>query len=148
MKTRTHFLESAEIERNASAWIVRRDAGLSAGETEEFARWRAMDPRHEEVVMRKEMAWATLGRPLESGQAEDLLERLAQRAAQRRRRVANAAAAAAVVILVLGVFSFQRFSSPAVAAHGTVLLPETRTLPDGSVVELRPGAELAVEFGD
>jgi transmembrane sensor len=33
------------------------------------------------------------------------------------------------------------------SAAAVIRSPETRTLPDGSIVELRPGAEIALEFG-
>ena len=147
MTPRQHPRGLAEIERHASHWIIRRDVGLTATEAAELARWRAADPRHEEILARKERAWTTLGRPLDAGQADALLERLAERAARRRRRKLGIAAVAALVLVAIGMTSFRhRSSSSASVAQGTVLLPEKRTLPDGTKVELRAGADLAVEF--
>jgi len=37
-------------------------------------------------------------------------------------------------------------AKPALATNAVLLLPERRTLPDGSVAELKPGAEITVEF--
>ena len=145
MNVRTHTTKPGDIEQVAANWIVRRDAGLNPDEAQELARWRAADPRHDEAMARKENAWTTLGRPLGTGQADVLLERLAARATRRRRRRVLGVAAG-IAIFSLSLVSVQRLSSPAVVAKGEVLLPETRTLPDGSVAELRAGAALAVDF--
>ena len=141
---------SAEIEAVAANWIVRRDAGLSPAEAREFAQWQASDPRHADAVARKESAWAALSRPRGAGQSQIMLERLQQRGARRRRRRRSAAAAGALIV-ALGIFSFQRMTSStpsatAAASQGLVVRPETRTLSDGTIVELRPGAEVLTHF--
>lgn len=135
----------SDIESVAANWILRRDAGLSREEAVEFARWQAADPRHAEAVARKEKAWSALGRPLASGQANVLLARLQTRAVQHRRRRIGMAVAAACVVGLVSIFRFGR-SSHSVAAQAVVTAPVTQTLPDGSVVERRPGSELVVDF--
>ncbi len=134
------------IDRAAAAWLGRIDAGLSPLEQKELARWQAADPRHARALARQEKTWQFFDRP-KGAQAEALVEALAgARVRRRRRRVAGAAAVLMVCLAVAGVW--ERVWSPAgqppVAAR--VVLPEKRILPDGSSVELRPGAELAVEF--
>ncbi len=67
---------------------------------------------------------------------------------QRRRRIATGGGA--VVLLLMGVLWFMpRVATDAIpvpSGRAIVTAPEKRTLPDGSVVELKPGAELAVSF--
>lgn len=149
MKRATPTPSQNEIDAIASRWIVRRDAGLAPAEEAEFQRWQRADPRHADAIARKDEAWKVFERPRRSGQADLLLQRLTQRAATRRRR--RLGGAAALVVLLLATAMFMRFkpamqNATAVASQGSVITPETRTLPDASVVELRPGAELTVEF--
>jgi transmembrane sensor len=82
---------------------------------------------------------------------DQLLEALKLRERrQRRRRVA--AAASAVLLGVCGTWLLSDFlpkadNVPTVAVQKyRITSPERRTLPDGSLVELRPGAELAISF--
>lgn len=139
--------DSAEVERAAANWILRRDAGLSAEEQARFARWQAENPRHAEALARKEQAWQWLDRPLCSGQAGELLRQLERRAARNRRRWLSACAAGVACVMAVTAFLQVRPTNAIVPqANGVVILPDRQTLPDGSLVELRPGAAIAVEF--
>jgi transmembrane sensor len=77
------------------------------------------------------------------------LHRYLQR--QRRRRLARASTACAV-LLVAGAawLSIRKAASDApvsaTAANATILRPEQRTLPDGSTIDLKAGAEIEVAF--
>lgn len=140
----------SDVEAAASAWIARRDAGLTAAESEEFARWSA-DPEHARAFARHERTWTFFDRPAPAGSGSGLVWEVRLRVARRRRRRMGAALAAAAVLAVAGVV--WRGSLPPMGRFGAssartavVLLPETRTLPDGSKVELKPGSDLAVEF--
>ncbi len=86
--------------------------------------------------------------PRASGQVDALLAAVAVR--QQRRRRVLAGSIAALVLVGLGVFTAAHFSRAPVALHPAnrivVTAPERRTLPDGTLVELRPGAELVVNF--
>jgi transmembrane sensor len=89
--------------------------------------------------------------PRASGQVDQLLEALKVRERrQRRRRIA--AATSAVMLLLCGAWVFSGYrptensAAPVAAQTYRVTSPERRTLPDGSLVELQPGAELAVKF--
>ncbi|MGH7944041.1 MAG: FecR family protein [Opitutaceae bacterium] len=150
MSQRARSRLPADIESRASNWILRRDAGLTVEEQAEFERWRAEDPSHAEAVARKDKAWSALDRPIHSGQADLLLARLEARAATRRRRRLGAAVTGIAVLFVAATFlQWHRMPSPAQpeARRAVVHLPEQQMLPDGSVVELRPGAEVAVDYG-
>jgi transmembrane sensor len=134
----------------ASAWIARRDAGMTAVEVEEFTRWVAV-PEHAQAFARHEQTWSFFDRSGPASHGSGLVQQVRFRVARRRYRKIIATSAGAVVLAVVGVFwrqSLLNFGAIAGASARTavVLLPETLTLPDGSKAELKPGADLAVEF--
>ena len=80
----------------------------------------------------------------------DLLRAIERQLGQRRRRRMVALAGSASVLL-LSVVLWQapwRTEPDAVATTAVVRLPETATLPDGSVIELRPGAKYRLAYTD
>lgn len=87
----------------------------------------------------------------ETGEVEHVIGDLDKLIAQRRRRRAGLSLGAAALFAVAAVTVLQLrqpaddTAMPAVASIN-VLRPEARTLPDGSRIELRAGAELKVEF--
>jgi len=140
--------ELRKIDDLASDWVLRRELGLPPGEAKALELWKEADPRHAEALSRHEEAWALLDRQREAGRAAELVRDLAGRSSRRRRRRVALAAAAGVALLATGWLWQSRQvagASPPVAS-AVLLPPEKRTLPDGSVVELRRGAEIAVDF--
>jgi transmembrane sensor len=89
--------------------------------------------------------------PRHAGATDEILRGLETRARRRRYR-RFAATGALVATLALGFLWTQKFSPPPVAETAlaatdvVVRQPERRTLPDGSVVELRDGAQLEIDF--
>lgn len=84
------------------------------------------------------------------GHADQLLVAIeVRKKRRRRRRIASAGGAA---VLLFGLFLFLAFprpvSEPMLVPSGKALVtvPERRTLPDGSTVEFKPGAEITVSF--
>lgn len=150
MKTRRIASDDGAIDAAASAWIIRRDAGLSAVDEVEFARWRSADPRHAATFAAHELAWAALDRPRQAGEACFMRREYQARKARRRRRCLGGVAA------MLGALAFMAFGrrdrpQPAPAAlpaitTATVIVPERQALADGSRVNLRSGAEIVVAF--
>jgi transmembrane sensor len=142
------------IDAAASRWVARRDAGLNESEQAQFAHWCAENPLHMEAIKRFEGLWSSLGRPRRTGVAPVLqgeLDRLRRR--QRRRRVGQTAAAiACAVLLTVGSWLAVKPTRPSpvtetlAAARTTILVPERRELPDGSLIELRAGSEVDVHF--
>ena len=134
-----------QIAAVAARWVSRRDAGLSTAERAELARWCAADPRHACAFEHYANTWSALDRPR---QADAILQALRGRV--RRRRQQMLAVAATVLLTATAMWRWQQptAASSGVAVHASGILhaPETRTLSDGSIVELNHGAEIAVDF--
>ena len=85
-----------------------------------------------------------------SGRIDELMEALAvkKRHRLRRRLVGTGAALAILSVIVFHAIPTQvSLPGPAVGtSHALVTEPERRILPDGSLVELKPGSELLVKF--
>jgi transmembrane sensor len=133
-----------EIEETAARWVARADAGLSPAEEAELGRWRAADARHARALERHRRAFQLFDRPRQRGLAGDLDRELTRR--DRRRRFAGLAAAVAVLAVVVWLWRPPVSPPPTAPGSAVVLAPPKRLLPDGSVVELRPGAAIAVDF--
>ena len=89
--------------------------------------------------------------PRAAGQVDQLLEALKVRERRLRRRRLMAASSAVLLVLCgfwfLADFRTPPGNPPTVAVQRyRITTPERRTLPDGSRVELQPGAELVVSF--
>lgn len=132
----------------AARWVARRDAGLTASEQDEYDRWRMADVRHEAAVRHFSAAWSALDRPLRAGA---VIGALRQRV-RRRRQLGAATAVALLCIVLVGVSQWRtragRTVLPLAAPGGLVLVPEKQVLQDGTLVELKGGAEIAVVFTD
>lgn len=142
-----------EIERQAAAWVLRSDRGLTPAEQDEFFQWLAADPRHGEQLARHRRHWQRLDRlvqwrPEHASQPNpDLLAPPLRRRLLRFRPLSLALAAAAVV--AAGIFFFRPASSPpaSIAPVARAAVPEgQKVLPDGSIIELNRGAEVSVNF--
>lgn len=138
------------IESTAAQWLARRDRGLTGAEEAEFAAWREADLRHEAAFLRLEQVWSALDRVTLSTEAAKMAAEADPAATPRRRShllwLPLLAAAAAAV------FIFTRPAAPPAAApvtraHAIVHPgPERRVLEDGSFIDLKPGAEVNVQF--
>jgi transmembrane sensor len=150
MKPADPTATNSPIEETAARWLFRRTAALTPAEKAEFETWHAADARHREAFARLERDWAVLDRPLSRGRPEALLQQLHVRAVRRRRR--RAALAGATCLLLVGLAAVWRTAPPATGNAATtatrvaVVAPDSRTLPDGSRVELKPGAEITLDF--
>ena len=92
------------------------------------------------------LSWA-----VSSGAAGEVVRHVEARRRRRvRRRIAGVAGIACLGLVGAWLFpqAAATLAVPPIAAASTVVVaPETRTLADGSIVELRPGAEIWVEYG-
>jgi transmembrane sensor len=152
-------LKFNDIETTATTWLVRQDAGLSAQERAEFARWCSADPRHAAAVEEISSAWVSVDR-VAAGRGGQALRHEIDVLADRQRRRWWRLAAVAVPMAATAAVAFliwPRQASVAANADRTLaktltvarlLEPERRKLADGSVIELKSGAEVEILFSD
>jgi transmembrane sensor len=130
----------------AANWTVRRDRGLSATESIQYELWLAADPRHGEAIRRSANAWTRLEQ-LPENLAMTVLASAAKRRALRRRwfGFGSLAAAAAVVWFISAPRGTMPPAAPfEIAAPAAV--PRSRTLSDGTLVQLNAGSEVFEQF--
>lgn len=137
-----------DISDIAARWLFRRGAGLSVAERSELEAWKAADPRHASAFADLERDWSILDRPLNDGRAQTVLDQLDTRARHRRLRRMAWAAAACFTFLGAGALWRTATTHPPVPNQQRVAIvaPATRTLPDGSIAELKAGAQIGVDF--
>lgn len=136
------------IDVAAAQWIARRDRGLTAAEQDDYMAWLRADPRHAEAVARHA---AVLERMMGLGawqpelSAEPNPDLFAPSSRRPLRVLAPVLALAAA--LVLGFFIWSPESDAPTAPAKTFLrVNERQALADGSVVELKDGSRLDVQF--
>lgn len=142
--------ESA-IDKAASEWVARRSAGLSITGESEFRDWMAADPRHVEAYSRLARTWAVFDRAEQKGAMNTILTRLELRGHARSSRRIQITAAFGMLTIV-GLLLFVKLRSPSMVAPSASTLVKAsvepiQKLPDGSIVELNRGADIAVEYG-
>ena len=142
-----------EIERQAAAWVLRSDRGLSPAEQDEFFQWLAADPRHGEQLARHRRHWQRLDRLVQwrpehaARPNPDLLAPPLRRRLLRFRPFSLTLAAAAAV--AAGVFFLRPAATPPATTPPVARAPVPegqKVLPDGSIIELNRGAEVSVNF--
>lgn len=136
----------AAIEQVAADWLARKNGELSPVEEAEFRQWLSANPRHAAAFAEFQGTWAAIKDPRLT---EKVMCELGVRDRRRSRRrffysvgVAGLAAAAIAMMVLPGRGSLLAGHLP----RTVVLRPDVKTLPDGSTVELKAGAEIAVEF--
>lgn len=150
--------ESEAVRRAASEWVARADAGLSAADEAELQRWLAADEAHRAAWERMSAAWGILDQPRCHGTAGAAERELTIRARRRTRRRLAGAGTAVMLVALVG-FWFQSADAPSPGAQAAPVVAaasaraaatdsstRTRTLEDGTVVELKADAEIAVSF--
>jgi transmembrane sensor len=136
------------IEQLASEWVVRSAGPLSPESQAELNNWLAADSRHAETYSRLMRAWAVFDRAQRKGAAGAIAVKVAQCTRRHRRRLQ---AVTVVGALALGgvLYTFHPSLSSAPASAKVEAIAESiRKLPDGSIVELHQGAEIAVQYTD
>ena len=135
-------------ESDAAEWVARYDAGLSDEERRAFERWRDAAPENSEAFERLSSTWGALGRPLQTGASDALLDELAMLRRRDRRRRMQAASVAAMLCLIASAWWIRRpgTASEALPTNTVVIAPERRVLDDGSTVEYARGTELEIAY--
>lgn len=136
------------LRAEAARWTVRRDRGLSATESIEFELWLAADERHAAAIRRSASAWSLLDHVPESAAAPMLAAATRRRLFWRRTIVVGSLAAAAVLAIasLTWTSSIPRAAPPIAATRQPDAGPRTRTLTDGTIVQLNTGAEVFEQF--
>lgn len=132
-------------ETAASDWVARRDAGLTASDEAAFRAWLA-DPDHARAFARHEKTFRIFARPAQVADGPALAREIRTRVARKRKRRIAAVTGAVSALLLAGLFYQTRLSLPPHPGTAIVVRPAQRTLPDGTAVELRSDAEIAVAF--
>lgn len=138
-------LSAAEIERVATDWFFRRDAGFTAADAAAFELWRGEDERHTSAFAEVERTWQTLG------QAEPQVMQAAAATQRRRGPLLLFPTVMAAAAIAIGFFFWW---SPA-PRHPTTFAEHAATevgglrnmdLPDGSFVTLNTNSAVDVQF--
>lgn len=147
------------IEQRAADWLARADGDMDTKAQAEFDRWLAADPRHQEAVDAIQAVWTAFDRPAATAGAATVAGSAAlgarlqvlERRARHRRMAVGAALAMAACLTVFFWLARPMGGNPEVLFDGVVAsarisAPVSQTLPDGSVVEFKPGALITVDF--
>lgn len=145
---------SDRADAEASAWLARRDRGLSAAEQDAYLEWLRADPEHGLAMKKQERVWAVLDhleqwRPAHSVTPNpDLLAPSHPRRAYWLAAAAvGLAAALAILITRPGPVGPSTLADRAPRREAIVHpAPERRFLEDGSLVELNRDAKIEVVF--
>jgi transmembrane sensor len=148
-----------EILDAASAWLARRDRGLSAAEQDDYMQWLAADPRHAEALQQHAAALERMMQLYEWTPANDTEPNSDLFAPPPTRgrawwRWASVGLTAAAATIALGFLVWERpWSRPEAATHARapksyLRVNERVALPDGSRVELRDGTQLVVQYSE
>lgn len=157
MKTKRRFLpeknefDPAAVQATAADWLARRERGLSADEQNHFSEWLLADARHAAAVKEIDLAWRFIRKPRLTGQADFVIQAVEQRVrarSRRRRWRLTLGGLAAVAAVAVGIVLLPEVSPPGLieVAGRVEVKPERRILPDGSVVELKAGADISFDF--
>lgn len=143
------------IREEAAQWIMKRDAGFTAEEQDQFFEWLAASPQHAEAytalqAVFKRMDVMVEWRPLHALEPNPDLLAAPPARSHRRRALAWLGGLAAVLALGFALWSTRIVDSSPVparlAAGDSALSSERHALEDGSVVVLNRGAQVAVRF--
>jgi len=133
----------------AAHWFARRSAGLPPAAEREFQAWLTSDPQHRVIYAELEAAVQAVsfpGEPHLASATSSQLDIRAQHRQQRRRTFVLAGIGLAAAAAIVFAFLPARVPPAGMPAATFALRPDRQTLPDGSVVELNAGAEIAVNY--
>ena len=141
---------ASSIERIASEWLVRREAGLDPSAETDLKDWLAANPRHAAVFSRLADTREVFERAQRKGVAAAIVTKLEIRARKRRRSRLLAAASAALLMAGAAWLGFPpqgaQTAPPVASRRPEPAFEPIRKLPDGSIVEMKTGAEIVVEY--
>lgn len=124
---------------------MRRDAGLTPAAGRELQHWLAFDVRHRTAFTRLERTWAVFDRAGKKGLTDSIVTQLEVRARKRRSIRRGVSTVAALALITTGIGLWLRPASTPITPSEVVFEP-VQKLPDGSIVELNTGADIAVQY--
>jgi transmembrane sensor len=140
---------AGEVDAVASRWLVRQRSGLNETDQQELSAWLASDAAHAHAYSRMSDMAGVLQRARAQGASSAILTELAARGRKRRTRRVVATSTLAAVLMIFAVSRWSGFNQESPAAPAPIAAQNAdsiRRLPDGSIVELNRGAEIAVRF--
>lgn len=136
----------------AAQWIARRDRGFSPVEQDQYLQWLRSNPLHAAAVTRHEATLLLMMRVAEwqPGQSAEPNPDLFAPPPRRRTltRLATWALAAAAMFAAMWTIGlrWQPNATEVVTQRSHLRMNERQSLPDGSVVELKDGSYVALDF--
>jgi transmembrane sensor len=133
----------------AAQWLARRDRGLTPGEQDSYLQWLQEDPRRAGLMARHEAMLQRLALLADWQPAvgsEPNPDLFALHSARRRWLAPSLAAAAALVAGLLFWSDAARFRSGGSEPKSYLRVNEQQVLADGTLVELKDGSQLDVQF--
>jgi transmembrane sensor len=136
------------INAEASHWVVRAQAGMGETERLRLQEWLGAHPEHQAAFERISAMSEVFKRVRTNGLATSIVAELGARTRRQRARRRLARVTAAAVFAVCAFY----FAQPVVNRFAktkdeqVALFEPIRRLPDGSIVELKEGAEITVQF--
>ncbi len=147
--------DESQIDEAALDWVIRCDAGLSAAEQDQFFDWLAADARHGEWLKRHQQTYHQFDSLVqwcpEHGQ-EPNPDLLAAPWVKKRNWVLGLTSLVAAAAVLLGLFVWgtwsdrQDFDGFLPEAGAMAMDYQIHRLPDGSIVELNKGTQIAIRY--
>jgi len=144
--------DESAIQQLAAEWLARREAGMSDRERGELESWLAADPQHARAFAVADTDRMELDWPLHAGVTDAVLIGFERRERHRARRQKFVISFAVASLAAIGFF-LSPARNPADLGTGReeiakmkIVPPSTRTLPDGSQIELKDGAQFTFDF--
>src|ERR1043166_3485761 len=144
--------DPAALAALAAQWVEKRDRGLEPSERRDLQSWLSANPKHAAAFAQADTARTEFDWPLHSGTVDRMLMGLEACARRRRTRRQTLAGVGFALVLMLALIFVRRSVTPPEsgtprAGSGLIVLaPQKRILPDGSVVELKDGAAIQVDY--
>jgi len=142
---------NADVEQQAAAWLTRRDRGLTSAEQDEYLQWLREDSRHAptfaqcERTLRRLMQ-LRLWQPAHSAEPNPDLFAPPRIWFSRSASFMLATAAVLVIGMVAWWGIMPKSQSHRPVSRTVLITNECKTLPDGSVVELKEGSTVSTEY--
>ena len=145
-----HKFRDDSADAEASQWVIRHRAGMDPEAQREFEAWLLGSAARREAFERLSGASEAFDRARKSGLANTIVAELARRSRRRRARRQLAACGVAAALMVVTLLNLRPMLRFVAARYGDAFpvaqFEPIRRLPDGSIVEMKEGAEIVVQY--